>query len=305
MRGAFTLIEMIFTVVVASILALGSFKALGELYIRSAKAKAVTELSLRSQIVLDQLSVLLYNRIPNSVIGYNPDGTCKAISDVASNDNLTVLEWLALDEEQLLAGKYDGFVDMNASDKTNRTLDTPETNATLAYDRHNLIFAGSFDEGESTLGTCSGAYGWHGSASNLSFGIESVVQGSIVFAAGDVPSVIYEKFYLTNGGYAVTRGEDLKKADFQCLGFDASAIQDETFKNTLFLFYNFQPYEGETFCADSRGNRSGSVSILAEDVVAFRASYINNAIRLAIDMNRSIRGNPSSGVHVSKQKAVF
>jgi hypothetical protein len=74
-------------------------------------------------------------------------------------------------------------------------------------------------------------------------------------------------------------------------------------ENTTFLFYAYQPYQGETFCADKSGNKSGKVSILAENVVSFRASYVNDAIRISIDMNKSIRG--SHPVHISKQKAVF
>lgn len=287
MRGAFTLIEMIFTVVVASILALGSFKALEALYTRSAKAKAITELSLRSQIVLDQLSVLLYNRIPNSVIGYNPaSGACEEIADIDETQSLQVLSWLSLDEEQLMLRRYDGFVDMNASARP--VLSTPATTADLNVTGRNLIFAGAFDEGESTLSACGGAYGWPHVDSNLSFPL-SAAAGSITFGV-ERPDVIYEKFYLTDGAYAVARGVDVQ-------GICALNPHDyKELNNTLLLFYGFQPYEGENFC-------DGSVAILAEEVIAFRATYINNAIRLAIDMNRSVRG--SSSVHVSKQKAVF
>lgn len=287
MRGAFSLIEMIFTVVVASILALGSFKALEALYTRSAKAKAITELSLRSQIVLDQLSVLLYNRIANSVIGYNPfSGACEAIADIDETQSLQVLAWLSLDEEQLMLRRYDGFVDMNESARP--VLSTPATAADLNVTGRNLIFAGAFDKGESTLGACNGAYGWPHADSNLSFPI-SAAAGSITFTA-EQPEAIFEKFYLTDGGYAVARG-----ADVQTL----CALSPHDYRdlnNTLLLFYGFRPYEGERFC-------DGSVAILAEEVIAFRATYVNNAIRLAIDLNRSVRG--SSAVHVSKQKAVF
>ena len=74
-KKGFTLLEMIFVVVLSGILAIGTFKAIESLYIRSAKAKAVTDLSLESQIVLDQVGVMLYNRIPNSVIGWAPNGS--------------------------------------------------------------------------------------------------------------------------------------------------------------------------------------------------------------------------------------
>ncbi|MEA1955112.1 MAG: hypothetical protein U9N02_01295, partial [Campylobacterota bacterium] len=72
------------------------------------------------------------------------------------------------------------------------------------------------------------------------------------------------------------------------------------FENTLFLFYDFQPYDNETFCGDGG---VGKVSILSEDVSGFEVSYENDAINVKIDMQREIGG--SNSVHISKQKVIF
>ncbi len=292
MHGAFTLIEIIFVVLISALLSLGSFKAFEALYIRSAKAKALTELSLQSQVTLDQISQLLYHRIPNSAIGYNPTtSACESIDELSGDSR--VLEWIGVDEAQLLAGMYDGFVDMNASARP--TLRALHVSAGFDTTHRNLIFAGAFDAGGESIKACNGAYGWHGNDSNLSFAITAALD-AITFSA-DQPDAIYEKYYIAYGAYAITRGEDVD--DITNCGFNESDFRD--FDNTLFLFYDFYPYEGETYCGDSG---SGSVAVLAEDVIGFRASYINDTIRLSIDMNRSIRGS-NSAVHVSKQKAVF
>lgn len=291
MRAGFTLLEMIFVVVISGILSIGSFKAFSALYVRSAKAKAVTDLSLQSQLVLDQLSVLLYNRIPNSVIGY--DGSdCDPIEEL--NGNNVVLEWLGLADDALLQGFYDGFVDMNAS--SSPVLSTPNISTSINPTNMNLIFAGSFDDGSEDIVACSGAFGWHGGGSSLSYGFSIPSANHIRFNAGDVPSVIYEKYYLTDGAYAVTRGEDI--TDISNCGLNESDFKN--FNTTLFLFYEYYPYKGETYCGDGG---SGKVVVLAEDVSGFRASYVNDTIVLSIDMNRSIRG--ANAVHISKQKAVF
>ncbi len=291
MRAGFTLLEMIFVVVISGILSIGSFKAFSALYVRSAKAKAVTDLSLQSQLVLDRLSVLLYNRIPNSVIGY--DGSdCDPIEEL--NGNNVVLEWLGLADDALLQGFYDGFVDMNAS--SSPVLSTPNISTSINPTNMNLIFAGSFDDGSEDIAACSGAFGWHGGGSSLSYGFSIPSANHIRFNAGDVPSVIYEKYYLADGAYAVTRGEDI--TDISNCGLNESDFKN--FNTTLFLFYEYYPYKGETYCGDGG---SGKVVVLAEDVSGFRASYVNDTIVLSIDMNRSIRG--SKAVHISKQKAVF
>lgn len=292
MRKGFTLVELVFVLVVMAILSAGTFKAIEVIYIRSAQAKALTDLSLQSQIVLDQLSILLYNRIPNSVIGYTLGGICEPINELTTPR--PILEWLGTMDDELLARDYDGFVDMNASDKTSFTLSTPSTTALGSADI-NLVFAGAFDGGSEDIAACSGAFGWHGTASDLSFDV-TVGIDNIVINDAVKPSFIYEKYYLTQTAYAVARGADINLASACITDLNASADA-----NTLFLFYNYHPYQGETFCADGG---DGDATVLAQDVSAFSAEEVNDIIRLSIDMQKDVRGR-TCGVHVSKQKAVF
>lgn len=292
MKKGFTLVELIFVLVVMAILSAGTFKAIEMIYIRSAQAKALTNLSLQSQIVLDQLSILLYNRIPNSVIGYTSGDVCEPLN--ALSTARPILEWLGSMDDELLAGGYDGFVDMNASDKSTFTLSTPNTTA-LSSNDINLIFAGAFDGGSEDIEACSGAFGWHGANSDLSFDVSMGVNNILITDAVK-PSFIYEKYYLTQTAFAVARGADINLAATCITDLNASA--DE---NTLFLFYDYQPYKGENFCADGG---VGKAAVLAQEVSAFSAESVNDIIRLSIDMDQTIRGR-SCGVHVSKQKAVF
>ncbi|MEA1920568.1 MAG: type II secretion system protein [Campylobacterota bacterium] len=299
MQRGFTLIEMIFVVLISALLSIGGFKAFESLYIRSAKAKAITDLSLQSQVVLNQLGVLVYNRIPNSVIGYDGSSSCEPIQELSSPK--VVLEWLGLADDAMLREEYDGFVDMNASAKPD--LNTSNILNSLDSPDINLIFAGAFDDGTESIAACSGAFGWHGNDSDLSYDFSVSTANKIQFNPGDIPDVIYEKYYLSNGAYAVTRGEHVNHANFnsKCNRSDIDTNAAD-FDNTLFLFYNYYPYKtpSQTYCGDGG---DGNVTVLAKDVSGFQASYINDAIRISIDMNRTIRG--SSSVHVSKQKAVF
>lgn len=308
-KGGFTLIEIIFVIVISAILSMGTFKAVEALYIRTAKAKAVTDMTLRSQIVLDQIGVLLYNRVPNSVIGYSTsDNTCEAISDLT--DSRPVLEWFGTMDDKLVEGKYDGFIDMGASDRANKVLVTPYMYKKFDDSGVNLIFAGAFDSGEDDTKACKGAFGWHNNDSNISFDID-VVDENRTKITGDQPKDIYEKYYLTHSAYAVTRGEELNQKDLidNCKNYSsADEMKEAEFNNTLFLFYDYRPYDESnnkdvTFCGDNTGTREGNVSILAKDISAFEAVYENDVIRLNIDMNKSIKG--STYVHIYKQKVVF
>ncbi len=306
MRAAFTLIELIFVIAVSSILAVGTFKAMSVLYIRSAKAQALTDMSLNSQILLDEIALHLYNRIPNSVIGYDiASGSCAPISDLIAGTNYTILEWLATMDDELLERKYDGFIDMGASDRSANTLSAKNIETGFVDADVNLLFSGAFDAGtEESAQACAGAFGWHGNDSKLSYDITLNNPNEIVISDAIEPEYIYEKYYLTKTAYAVARGADLNPDDIGNCNSGAYVFpEDANFSTTLFLFYEYQPFRGETFCGDRVGTRAGRVSILAEDVSAFEAEYVNETIKISLDMNRSIRG--SSAVFISKQKAIF
>lgn len=295
-KKGFTLIEMIFVVVISGVLAMGSFKAIQALYLRSAKVKAVTELSIQSQIVLDQIGVMLYNRVPNSVIGSSAGFTsCEPIAEVTVSHN--TLQWLGTMDDELLNQDYDGFVDISKSDKSTNTLETPNIKSSLNNSDINLIFAGAFDSATESIKACNGAFGFNSSNSDLAFDV-TINNNNIVITDTKQPEYIYEKYYLTKTAYAITRGEHVGDIT-NCSGI-SSEDNFTDLDNTLFLFYNYQPYLGETFCGDGG---VGNVSILAENVHGFEAVYENDAIRIKLDMNREIRG--SSSVHISKQKVIF
>ena len=311
MRRGFTLIEIIMVIVVTGILAVGTFKALSALFVRSVKARAVTELSISSQAALDQLAILLYHRIPASVIGYDPaDGTLLPLSSIVSSK--PVLEWIGTAEEALTKRDYSGFVDMNRSSPSTDTLFSPESvgsrvDATtrlkfgrsgnvFSDDLVRLAFAGSFDEGEDTGGDIRNAFGWHGGRSDALFAIDMGDTGEIRLS-GD-PAYIYEKYYLADTAYGVARGRDID-TNASCIANLPTEVKDDT----LLLFYDYRPWKGESFCADPNGGGAGSVTVLAEHVGGFRAEYVNRTIRLSIDLLRPVRS--SSPVHLSKQKVVF
>jgi len=292
---------MIVTLVLAGILALGTFKAIEAIYLRSARAKAVTELSMRSQILLDQLSVMMYRRVPGSEIGYRPsDSKCEALADMS--DTLPVLEWIGSADEAAIGREYDGFVDLNNSTCT--LLQTPHIDSELNVSQMNLIFSGALESGdESGAKVCEGAYGWHGHDSNKSFDIRIDHNDTITITDSVEPEFLYEKYYLAQSGYAVARLADI---DSQATCIDENLTSHEQDDNdTLLLFYDYHPWSGETFCADggSGATRAGSVTALAGGVVSFEAYISNDAIHISVDINQTIPGHDD--VEISKRKVVF
>jgi len=312
MRRGFTLLEMIVSIVILGVLSAGTFVSLQHLYLRSAKSKAISDLSLESQIIVDQISSLMYDRVPISTIGYNPaNNTFQSIYTVDAN--FTVLEWLGVASEAHKIGAYSGFVDMNASDGVTKRLSTlgsisSRLNA-LMLEKFDvatladmgLVFAGSFDDG-AMYDDFNSTFGWHGNGASKIISFTMPTDGNMTL--GTKPNEIYEKYYLADSAYALARGEHIQQSA-ACIGA-LGPISD--INNTLFLFYNYRPWKaiGNTFCADIdiTGTKEGNVTILSQNVSGFEAGVINGSIYFNITMNKVIRGSENN-VTVSKQKAVY
>ncbi len=308
MKKAFTLVEIIITIVILGILSAGTLISIKHLYLKVAKTKALSDLSSDSQVIVDQISSLFSDRVPSSVIGYKKDGLFETIYNLNSTYN--VIEWIGVASESFKSGYYSSFVDLNASDKATSTIATPgmyqnklnsvmqnkfgKTSSDLA-----LIFAGSFDNGSVTLSAdFNDSFGWHGNIHKQIFNISNISLDAIKLAT--TPNEIYEKYYLVDSAYALARGDDID--------LNATCIKDlnqSDNNNTLFLFYNYRPWQGKTFCADPNGSgHDGNVTILSKNVKGLEFKLVNNDIQFNLTLEKKVRGSQNS-IIVSKQKVVF
>ena len=301
---AFTLVEMIMVIVILGVLSAGTFVSLKHLYLRVAKSQALSDLSLDSQIIVNQISSLLYDRVPSSVIGYD-DNSSKFESIYSLSSTYHVLEWIGVSVESLKKRDYSGFVDLDDSNVSSLTLVSPDTDVSLlaltTQKKFNitnnvfndnilsLVFAGTIDDGSIVYSSdFNSSFGWHGNSANRVFGISNASNGKNIVLKTK-PNEIYEKYYIVDSAYAIARGEDI------------NCRSDANETNTLYLFYNYRPWKGESFC-----DNATSVTTLSSEVAGFEIDLLNGSIFFNITMQRNIpkRGNENP-VTISKQKVVF
>ena len=287
--------------VISAILALGAFKAMDALYLRAQKAKALTSLSLSTQVAIDQISARLRERIPRSVIGYDGESDYKPL-DEADQDSYHVLEWAARDEEGLIARRYSGFSPLSSSYIGKDWIRSPDTHESAYKAGEALVFADALAQG-------IGNFGWHGSTTQDVYEVNSIDkiddnESNITLKSDLDKNSTYEIYYLTDTAYAIARGADVNTSA-ECIQnlINALGCNGSNKKDLLFLFYNYRPWAGQTYCADKSGSKEGNVTILMRHVTGFRAELIDGTIRLSIDAYYPIRGGKR--VHVSKQKVVF
>jgi len=288
-RSGFSMVELVTTIVLMGILSGGTYISLSKLYTKKSKAKAISELSLDSARISNQISALLAYRIPATVIGYDmSNGNFESIYSMSQQYG--VLEWIGQDFENYRAKNYSGFIDFEACDANTNMLFSPDTNITNIPDA-SIIFAGSFDEGE--VGYSSDfneSFGWHNHNASQIFTINNASKDENI-TLDTKPNTIYEKYYLTSSAYAIARAEDVNATCRQSL---------ETKENTLLLYYNYKPWLGETFCDD------GNVTILTNEARGFEVDFIDGTLQFNLTLEREIK-KPGKNliIKISKEKVVF
>ncbi len=289
MRRGFSMIELIMTIVLMGILSGGTYISLSKLYTKKNKAKAMSELSLDSARISNQISALLSYRIPSTVIGYDMNtGAFESIYTMSQQYG--VLEWISQDFENYRAKNYSGFIDFDACDANTKMLNSPDTNITKIPDAA-LIFAGSFDEGGVGYGSdFSESFGWHKHNASQLFTIDNASKDENL-TLDTKPNTIYEKYYLASSAFAIARAEDVNATCRASL---------ETKDDTLLLYYNYKPWLGETFCDDA------NVTILTNEASGFEVDFINGNLQFNLTLKRQIK-KPGKNlvVKISKEKVVF
>jgi len=324
-KKSFTLIEIIFVIVILGLISVGSFKAIEMLYQRYYQVNTITKFSIISQTLLDEVTQIAYYRIPITAIGYSPsDGDFKKLSDV-DDDKYKIFEWISSAFDAKLhfgidtSLGYTGFIDLDASNRDTLTLVAKDFNVTDINDTLNsvfnnsndlnqtvgIIFAGNLDYGESNY-DYNNSFGWHGNEHNKIFLINKFTQDkndtNLTMNDDIKGNRIYAKYYLSSSAWGIARGADIDKSA-SCL--NGLTIND----NTLLLFYNYRPWNNETFCADPHQNNSetkaGNVAILTQNVTSFRVKDLNSHLEIKVQLQKSLYRGSDMNITITKQKVVF
>ena len=325
MKKTFTLIEIIFVIVILGLISVGSFKAIEMLYQRYYQVNTITKFSILSQTLLDEVSTILYYRTPLTAIGYDPDsGEFKKLEDI-NDEKYKIFEWIseAYDAKKHfgfdIKTGYTGFIDMDASDRDTLTLVSKDFNITdinnslnAIFDNNQdlnkttaVIFAGNLDTGVES-DDYNNSFGWHGYEHDKVFLINKFKQvgndANLTMTSDIEGNKIYSKYYLATSAWGIARGKDINKTADCLNGLD---VDD----NTLLLFYNYRPWKNKTFCADPHTNKSetieGNVSILARDITAFKVKAVDYHIELKVQFSKEMYRGSDKNITITKQKVTF
>ncbi len=293
-RYAFTLIELIFVIVIMGLLSKFGVEILARAYESFIASSINSSLQSKSAMAVETIAARLQYRIKDSIIARQTDGTFEALSSSTLGDNATVLEWIGYDIDGMRAGlnpAWSGIIDLYHPDTniTTSTLFSPETNTTQIDALINTLSDGHFGIDGAALyfigsnSDITAGYGWNGSAIanhnnstmhpiNSTGAIDKFVSGiGVNFSGTD----IYEYYQLAWSAYAVVHDKDTKE---------------------LFLYYNYRPWNGETYS-------DGTGVLLMQNVDTFRFRATGSVVKIQVCVNQDIlKGKEYS---LCKEKTIF
>ena len=311
-RRAFTMLELIFVIVIMGILAKFGAEIFKNVYDTYMRSSIQNRLQTETELALKQISNRLQYRIKNSVIGRTNAATWQGIQSVAGTEN--VLEWVGYDIDGWLGNDHGGalgynrptwtgLIDVDAIDAGTASIntlfspgsDTGEANTVIQALRAN----GSATAFNNTAIFFNGAnadvqvdFGWNGAVIADQNGTAahriSTGAGLQQFNAtvGNFANVdIYEQYKLGWTAYAIAWEDP-----------DGDNIGD------LFLYYDYQPWEGEVY--NNAANLTNRRKLLLENVDTFKFQGIGDMIKLQICVNDgNILGD--GGYSLCKEQAIF
>ena len=266
LRRAFSLIELVFVIVVLGVVASLGSEIIAKVYESHIVQRALYRANIKTELAINEIANRLRYAIPGTVVArQSVGGTPVSITDVIAQ-NYKVLQWVAYDGDSFEAIKntsnrkpgWSGFCDLNASDKNHVV--TPGSNLQLAQTVISNL-GGNIGNGviyfpDGTNYTISGVTG------------EKITLGSAIPSG----SSMYERYKLAWSSYALSvEGGD------------------------LYLYYNFTPQ-----VAASLGSAK---SLLLKNVTNFRFRGSEGSIRIKICKTEKIGANGK--VTSCKEKVIF
>ena len=300
-RKAFTMLELIFVIVIMGILAKFGVEFIAQAYKSFIFSKINNNLQSNSSSAVELISSRLQYRIKESVVATNPTTGASSLISNSADDNATILEWVGSLAEGFrgsttvipIMPNWSGILDINDSNAS--VLVSPQTNTNtvntlivnLSNGTTNINSAALYFIGSTNIST---GWGWNTgiALADQNGSIHPVRAGTNTnefissIAGQNFSSVdVYEYYKLAWTAYAV--------------GIDDWNSTSKT--GTLKLWYDYRPWWGQKY--DDITTKS---ALLAKNVSAFRFRASGSLIKIQVCSKSSI---PNEEYSICKEKTIY
>lgn len=295
-RNAFTMLELIFVIVVMGIIGKFGVEFLAQAYKSFIFSNINSALQSKSAIAVEFIASRLQYRIKDSLIARA--GTAGAPTGIgsASGGTFTVLEWVSSDIDGYRATtnpNWSGIIDLDAS--VTNLLNSPATStaasnaliSTLSYGDSGINDSALYFIGSNS--DISTGYGWNGAVDTQLATMHPIKSTGTV--TNFIPRV---------GSTGATN--DFGGADvyeYYKLAWTAYAIVYEPAANnmgTLRLYYDYQPWNGESLA-------NGKSAVIMEDISTFQFMAIGSIIKIQVCAKSDLVTEETYSI--CKEKTIF
>jgi len=291
-RFGFTMVEMIFVIVILGIVAAIGSSIIAKIYESYIYSKSINSLQTKTELALTQIAKYLSYSIKNSIIARKSSTEFKSLSD--ANESYQILEWIGYNNEgfegNTIGPGWSGFVDLESNETNKSQIKTPGSN--LSYTEQNIWALSNKEVNLSSPNSSAGIvfsglpndfnvsrYGWDNGGTeqhDYIFRVQRSGQNVLKFIENNATTV-YEHYQLIWSAYAVVP-------------------EGATSDRNLTLYYNFRPWMDNNY---SDGNHS----TLIEHVSTFKFKQVGTAIRLKLCIFNPI--GMDFNMTFCKEKVVF
>ena len=304
MRKSFTLVELIFVIVILSIIGVISAQILTKIYEQYLLTRAINELETKTELVLTQIANRLQYRIKETTIARKiPPNDNNITALPMADESYQILEWIGYDNDSfrglwkssknIYYPGWSGFIDLDSNQTDKTQIKTPGSDLNLTNSIINTLSNGSVTLNNSKvaiifkglpIGYDVEEYGWNdwNGANKHAYvnivncpatGCSDILEFTDTNSSKDIP----EQYYLTWSAYAVVP-------------------DDNSTDTNLRLYYNYRPWLGDEY-------KDGESSLLAQHVSTFKFRQIDKVIRLKLCMIKKITND--FNVSFCKEKVVY
>lgn len=281
MKKGFSLIELIFVIIV-----LGIVSSIGaEVLVKSTESyllqRAKTSASEKAELIIETLSNRLLFRMDLSLRGKKIDGTSISLSEIdpflSDKDDYIGLEWIGYDNDGFASTYipgWSGFVDLDSSVTNYSKIKSTGSN----FNFQKLIM------NKKTGSTLNGAIIFTDTPNYKNNGTDLAYETNCLYKTnGCIFPVSMDGSNLTFLGGDRTEGEMIY-SEFYQLATSAFTVIPEASGDTfnLFFYSNYQPWLGETYI-------NGSKNLIGNNVTVFRFTLQNRTIRIKVCVEQKIK----------------
>jgi prepilin-type N-terminal cleavage/methylation domain-containing protein len=290
-RRAFTMLELIFVIVIMAILGKFGTEFLAKAYESFIFSKINNELQARSASAVEIISKKLEYRIKQSVIARNTtDSTYNYVNNTGLSDsNATVLEWISTDTEGFRSGFWSGVIDLSASNASR--LISPRTDLNKTSTQISVLSPSGANIDDAAI------YFINSYLSMNPWGYDGKIttQGETLHPIKRLAGS-ENQLHPAVATFAGTEVFEFYKLSWTAYAIELKDYNETTHLGNLVLYYDYRPWLGETY------DQNGTVALLAEDINTFRFRSAGSLLKIQVCVKSNL---PNEEYALCKEKTVY